>query len=299
MPNMAFAVGLADIVENRTPPKACATGYLQRNPIAMTKAPAARCLNVSRAIQLDVYDTVLHVLDERDRIRLADRSRHLHDRFIVVCLRETGLRAAQLVGAKLGSFTQSADPANRKTYWVFKVSGVNAKRGKERPLPVTSLLMDALIAYRLSLGLPPYPSHEDSMPFLRSPRTKKIELKGGAITRASDEPFLGAWASIGTLKGLNKIIKARLSDAAAVIQARWDCATADRLREALAHRPRHTFATAVLLKGQDTRTVASMLGHSSVETTINYTRQGALDVVRESEKVDFGGIAQVQSPAVP
>jgi integrase len=72
--------------------------------------------------------------------------------------------------------------------------------------------------------------------------------------------------------------------------------TADRLREASAHWLRHTFATAALLKGQDIRTVASMLGHSSVETTMNYTRQGALDVVRASEKVDFGGIAQVQSP---
>jgi integrase/recombinase XerC len=41
-----------------------ASGYLQRNPMAMTKSPAARRLNVSRAIQLDVYDTVLHVMDE-------------------------------------------------------------------------------------------------------------------------------------------------------------------------------------------------------------------------------------------
>jgi integrase/recombinase XerC len=230
---------------------------------------------------------------------LSDRRRHLRDRFILVCLREAGLRATELVGAKMGAFTQLADPANRVTYWVFTVSGDNAKGGRERPVPVTSLLMDALIAYRLSFALPPYPSHGDSTPLLLSPRTKKIELKGGAITRAADKRFFGAWASVSTRQGLNKIVKARLSDAAAFIEARGDRATADQLREASAHWLRHTFATAALLKGQDIRTVASMLGHSSVETTMNYTRQGALDVVRASEKVDFGGIAQVQSPVIP
>lgn len=158
--------------------------------------------------------------------------------------------------------------------------------------------MDALIAYRLSFALHPYPSHGDSTPVLLSPRTKKIELEGGTITRAADKRFFGAWASVTTRHGLNKIIKARLSDAAAVIEAKGDRATADRLREASAHLLRHTFATAALLKGQDIRTVASMLGHSSVETTMNYTRQGTLDVVRASEKVDFGAIAQVQSPAM-
>jgi len=275
-----------------------ASGYLQRNPMALTKAPAARRLDVSRAIQLDVYDTVLHVMDEQDRACLSDRRRHLRDRFILVCLREAGLRAMELVGAKMGAFTQLADPANRKTYWVFTVSGENAKGGKERPLPVTSILMDALIAYRLSFALPPYPSHGDSTPLLLSPRTKKIELQGGAITRAADKRFFDAWASVGTRQGLNKIIKARLSDAAAFIEARGDRITADRLREASAHWLRHTFATVAILKGQDIRTVASMLGHSSVETTMGYTRQDALDLVRASEKVDLGGLAQVEVSGV-
>lgn len=101
---------------------------------------------------------------------------------------------------------------------------------------------------------------------------------------------------MNTPQGLNKIIKGRLFDAAEFIKARGDLATAQRLKEASAHWLRHTFATAALLKGQDIRTVATMLGHSSVETTMGYTRQGALDVVRASEKVDFGSIAQVETP---
>lgn len=56
-------------------------------------------------------------MDEQDRACLTDRRRHLRDRFIPVCLRKAGLRATEIVGVKMGAFTQLADPANGKTYW--------------------------------------------------------------------------------------------------------------------------------------------------------------------------------------
>lgn len=275
-----------------------ASGYLRLNPMALMKAPAARRLDVSRALQLDVYETVLQVMDEQDQADVTDRRQHLRDRFIVVCLREAGLRATELVGATMGAFTQLADPETRRTYWVLEVSADNAKGGKERTVPVTSLLMDALIAYRLAFGLSAYPAHGDRTPLLLSPRTKKIIMKGGVIQRASDKRFFGAWGSVGTRQGLNKIIKARLGDAAAHIEAHGDKAQADRLREASAHWLRHTFATAAVLKGQDVRVVASLLGHSSVETTMGYTRQEALDLVRSAEKVEPGALARLDGASV-
>lgn len=275
-----------------------ASGYLRLNPMALMKAPAARRLDVSRALQLDVYEIVLQVMDEQDQAEVTDRRQYLRDRFILVCLREAGLRATELVGATMGAFTQLADPESRRTYWVLEVSADNAKGGKERTVPVTSLLMDALIAYRLAFGLSAYPAHGDCTPLLLSPRTKKIIMKGGAIQRASDKRFFGAWGSVGTRQGLNKIIKARLGDAAAHIEAHGDKAKADRLREASAHWLRHTFATAAVLKGQDIRVVASLLGHSSVETTMGYTRQEALDLVRSAEKVDPGVLARLDSVPV-
>lgn len=271
------------------------TGYLRLNPMALTKAPAARRLDVSRAIQLDVYETVLQVMDEQDRECLGDRRHHLRDRFILVCLRETGLRATELVGATMGAFTQLADPQARKTYWVLEVSADNAKGGKERTVPVTSLLMDALIAYRLAFSLPAYPAQGDRTPLLLSPRTKKIEMRSGTITRASDKRFFGAWGSVGTRQGLNKIIKVRLGHAAAYIEGHGDNAKADRLREASAHWLRHTFATAAVLKGQDIRVVASLLGHSSVETTMGYTKQEVLDLIRSAENIEPGTLAQLGS----
>lgn len=270
-----------------------ASGYLRLNPMALMKAPAARRLDVSRAIQLDAYETVLQVMDEDDQADVKDRRKHLRDRFILVCLREAGLRATELVGAKMGAFTQLADPQTRRTYWVLEVSAENAKGGKERTVPVTSLLMDALIAYRLAFGLTAYPAHGDRTPLLLSPRTKKIVMKGGTIQKASDKRFFGAWASVGTRQGLHKIIKARLGDAAAHIEADGDVEKACRLRAASAHWLRHTFATAAVLTGQDIRVIASLLGHSSVETTMGYTKQEALDLVRSAEKIGPGTLARL------
>ncbi|RYE68630.1 MAG: hypothetical protein EOO79_03170 [Oxalobacteraceae bacterium] len=270
-----------------------ATGYIRLNPMALTKAPASRELNVSRAINLDLYDTVLQVMDAQDREVLKDRRGYLRDRFILVCLRESGLRASELVGARMGAFKQFADPKARKTYWVLDVVADHAKGGKARTVPVTKVLMDALIMYRMGFGLPAYPAHGDANPLLLSSRTRKIELTAGSIRRTADKRRFGAWGSVGTRQGLHKIVTKRLEDAAAYLDDHGDYEGAARLRDASPHWLRHTFATATLLKGQDIRSVAALLGHSSVNTTMAYTGQQTLDLVRALEAAAPNALALV------
>jgi len=272
-----------------------ATGYIRLNPMALTKAPASRELNVSRAINLDLYDTVLQVMDAQDREGLKDRRGYLRDRFILVCLREAGLRASELVGARMGAFKQFADPKVRKTYWVLDVVADNAKGGKARTVPVTKVLMDALVMYRMGFGLPAYPAHGEATPLLLSPRTRKVELSAGTIRRAADKRRFGAWGSVGTRQGLHKIVTKRLEDAASYLDDHGDYEGASRLRDASSHWLRHTFATATLLKGQDIRSVAALLGHSSVNTTMAYTGQQTLDLVRAVEAADPNVLAVVSS----
>jgi integrase/recombinase XerC len=270
------------------------TGYLRLNPMALTKAPAARELNVSRAINLDLYDTVLQVMDAQGREDVADRRRYLRDRFILICLRESGLRASELVGARMGAFRQFSDPKVRKTYWVLDVVADNAKGGKARTVPVTKALMDSLVMYRMGFGLPPYPPFGDATPLLLSSRTRKLELAAGSIKRAADKRLFGAWGSITSRQGLHKIVTGRLEDAATYLDDHGDYEGAARLRDASSHWLRHTFATATLLKGQDIRSVAALLGHSSVNTTMAYTGQQTLDLVRAAEALDSDALAVVQ-----
>jgi integrase/recombinase XerC len=275
-----------------------ATGYLQLNPMALTKAPASRELNVSRAINLDLYDTILQVMDTKDREGAPGRRGYLRDRFALVCLRESGLRASELVGAKMGAFKRFADPKARKTYWVLDVVADNAKGGKARTVPVTKVLMDALVMYRMGFDLSPYPAHGEGTPLLLSSRTRKLELVGGSIKRAADKRLFGAWGSVGTRQGLHKIVVKRLEQAASYLDNHGDYEGASRLRDASSHWLRHTFATATLLKGQDIRSVAALLGHSSVNTTMAYTGQQTLDLVRAAEATapDTLAVVSVGSP---
>lgn len=62
------------------------------------------------------------------------------------------------------------------------------------------------------------------------------------------------------------------------------------------HWLRHTFAKAALLKGLSMREVASVLGQASVDTTMIYTDQDALDLVRALERSAPDAIA-VEHPA--
>ena len=58
-------------------------------------------------------------------------------------------------------------------------------------------------------------------------------------------------------------------------------AETSQLREVSPHWLRHTFAKALIVRGRDIRVVAESLGHASVTTTMAYTRQSALDQIRE------------------
>ncbi|WP_020655591.1 tyrosine-type recombinase/integrase [Massilia niastensis] len=69
---------------------------------------------------------------------------------------------------------------------------------------------------------------------------------------------------------------------------------ASRLRDASSHWLRHTFAMATLLKGQEIRSVAALLGHSSVNTTMVYTGQQTLDLVRAFEEAEPHSLAAAQ-----
>lgn len=70
-----------------------------------------------------------------------------------------------------------------------------------------------------------------------------------------------------------------------------DVDRANQLREASPHWLRHTFAKGALLSGQDIRHVAALLGHSDLATTMVYTEQDALDLIRATNEVVPGMLA--------
>jgi integrase/recombinase XerC len=270
-------------------------GYIRINPMALTGTMSARKINVERSISEAVFDIVLSTLASSDIISFSERQRQLRDLFILTAFKELGLRASELVGAKMGAFYQLTDPATRNRYWIFLVTAETGKGAKERRVPVTRALLASLMVYRQAFGLPPLPAHGDDMPLLLSSRTKVVHIGDKKIRHVNDRRFFGAWHAIGTRQGLYKIVKERLALARNFLTGTGQHDTAAELERASPHWLRHTFAKAALLKGQSMREVASLLGHASVDTTMIYTDQDALDLVRALERTSPDAIAVERS----
>ena len=273
-------------------------GYIRINPMALTGAMSARKINVERSISEAVFDIVLSTLSSSHVISFTERQRQLRDMFILTAFKELGVRASELVGAKMGAFYQLIDPATRNRYWIFTVTAETGKGGKERRIPVTRTLHASLAVYRQAFGLPALPVHGEDTPLLLSSRTKVVYIGDKTIKHVNDRRFFGAWHAVGTRQGLYKIVRDRLALAHIFLSGSGQVNLAAELEKASPHWLRHTFAKAALLKGQTMREVASMLGHASVDTTMIYTDQDALDLVRAMERICPEALAVEQSITV-
>jgi integrase/recombinase XerC len=266
--------------------------YVRINPMALDGAGTRRKINVNRAVAIDLYELVLETMEQETMDTFVERQMNVRDRFALVALRELGLRASELVHAKMNAFYQLSDPKTKKRYWVFVVTEATGKGGKERRVPVTRTLLGALEVYREAFGLPAQPSPGESTGLLLSPRTKAVMIGKRPVRQAADRRYFGAWREVSTRQGLYKIVKDRLAQAGEVLRIDGNFEFAAALSEASPHWLRHTFAKASLLGGQSMREVASLLGHASVDTTMIYTDQDALDLIRALERESPGAVAE-------
>ncbi|MET3135255.1 integrase/recombinase XerC [Oxalobacteraceae bacterium GrIS 1.11] len=267
-------------------------GYVRINPMALDGAGARRKINAGRALLPDLYELVLATMAEQAVDTFTERQMAVRDRFIFMALRGLGLRASELVHARMNAFYQLPDPATKKRYWVFLVSGENAKGGKERRVPVTRELLAVLAVYRSAFGLAAQPALNETAALLLSPRTKAVAIAGRAVGQAADRRYFGAWREVATRQGLYQIVKARIAQAANKLRDEGRIEEAASLATASPHWLRHTFAKAALLSGQSMREVAGLLGHASVDTTMIYTDQDALDLIRALERESPGAVAE-------
>src|SRR5450830_434898 len=272
-------------------------GYLRGNPMSLMKVGKVRRFDKTRAIDDALFEHVLQVMDRAPRTSQQEHQLHARDRFILICLRETGLRASELVGARMRAIAPLTDPKTGTGYWVLQVDAATAKGGHGRVVPVTAALMDALAEYRRAFGLSALPGAGDRQyGLILSIRTRQIEGCTANKT-ATDRRYFGQWRDVGTRYGLRDIVKGRLRAAANVLRQTGDDASAERLERASTHWLRHTFAMGAMLGGQDIRTVCSALGHASVNTTMLYTAQEALDLIYSWERDQPGRLARVVDAA--
>ncbi|MFZ6774544.1 tyrosine-type recombinase/integrase [Undibacterium sp. SXout7W] len=265
-------------------------GYIRFIPECLDGADRGNPANVHRAISLDLYDLVLQNIDDEMAQTVCQRMLARRDRFVFSALRGLGLRASELVLARMSAFRLLSVPGTEKTYWVFDVLAETAKGSKARTIPVPVPVFDALRLYRRAFGLPTVPGPEETALLILSPRTMPVLINGIKVKYTKDRQFFQAWTPVRTRQGIYEIVKARLKAAADQLDAKKDDRGA-QLRQASPHWLRHTFAKASLLVGQDQRSVAAHLGHASIETVMLYSEQDVLDLIAAKERAQPGSLA--------
>lgn len=271
-------------------------GVIRRNPMARVKTRKSRRINAERSLDLDLYAYALAYLDalpvpDDNAARLRAR-----DRFAFVALRELGLRASELVGVRMRDVYPLTDPKTALTYWILKIDEEHAKGSKGRDVPMTRAVFEELMAYRSAFGLSPVPEAGEDYGLLLSVQTKPVAIGSRLVLEAKSRRYFRAWASLTSRKSLYLIVKNRLDEVARSLERDGRGAEAAQLRDVSPHWLRHTFAKALIVRGRDIRVVAESLGHASVTTTMAYTRQSALDQIREYGKDGDHDLAR-QAPA--
>ncbi len=264
--------------------------------MARVKTRKSRRINAERSLDLDLY---AYVLDYLDALPVPDDSaarRRARDRFAFVALRELGLRASELVGVRMRDVYPLTDPKTARTYWILKVDEEHAKGSTGRDVPMTRVVFEELMAYRSAFGLSSVPEASEEYGLLLSVQTKPVAIGSRMVTEAKSRRYFRAWASITSRKSLYLIVKNRLEEVAVSLERDGRGAEAIQLRGVSPHWLRHTFAKALIVRGRDIRVVAESLGHASVTTTMAYTRQSALDQIREYGKDENHELATQAAP---
>lgn len=256
-------------------------GVIRRNPLARVKTRKSRRINAERALDLDLY---AYVLEHLDTLPVANENAarlRARDRFAFVALRELGLRASELVGVRMRDVYPLTDPKTARTYWILKIGEEYAKGSKGRDVPMTRAVFEELMAYRSAFGLPPVPEPGEEYGLLLSVQTKPVAIGSRLVAEAKSRRYFRAWASLTSRKSLYLIVKNRLDEMATKLERQGRGSEVAQLRDVSPHWLRHTFAKALIVRGRDIRVVAESLGHASVTTTMAYTKQSALDQIRE------------------
>ena len=221
--------------------------YVTSNPFAGLRVQGGHKtgpVDTNRALTTGEWNLVLAYAERMEYRKNSTWSAPAADRarFVLEFAYGTGLRSAELVGARLGDIHTSEGGS----YWI-RVKGKGSKtRDVFIPLSVKAVLERYLVTRRLSTD----PLRWD----------KKVSLIGRVS--GDDE---GPLAS----RRLWGLVKRVFSEAADVYRDEAP-SIAEKLDRASTHWMRHTHATHALDRGAKVTTVRDNLGHASISTTTTY-----------------------------
>lgn len=212
--------------------------YLNGNPLQLIRRK-------SRVVaQTTTYKVVQRAFDKQEweailsEINRKQDQQGARERWLVAVLYFLALRVGELVTHTMGDFQKI------RGHWTFLVIG---KGQKPAQIPVNAALLDALVQFRTTIGLSPYPHPTDTTPLIADQALQQ-SLSARRINQI--------------IKGLMQRVANRLKDDAPE--------KADHVLQASAHWFRHTSLTRQAESGIHFTHLKENARHSKLETTMLY-----------------------------
>jgi site-specific recombinase XerD len=238
-------------------------GFLKASPVIGRRkrsvTASERAIEVSeRFLPMELLDLTIDHLHSvaqniaHDEDLKTEYKKLMRAKFIIQFLRDTGLRAEELVNAKMGDFKIE------KRKWILKVIG---KGRKARHIAIQARLRETIMEYRVINGLPPYPTINEETPLfsslleVRPMTTRRLrQVVGESFSLVAD----------GLRREAERLNPASHRYGELIRQS-------SILSVASPHWLRHSHATEYLREtGNNTFATMQRLGHSNMNTTSLY-----------------------------
>lgn len=241
------------------------SGYLKASPVVSNRrrkeTTVERAVEVAeRFVPQDLLDLVIDNLALQIRKADIDKQKKrfipllLRSNFIIQLLRDTGLRASELISVKMSDFTISQNSEK----WILKVLG---KGSKYRRIAIPDRLRDTIIENRLLSGLPPYPAFGDDSPLIGKLQNPKEPITTRRLGQLISEAF--NIVADDLLDSANNLVELSKEKA-------WLERNASLLKTVSPHWLRHTHATEYLRESNSLTGTRDRLGHSNLNVTAIY-----------------------------
>lgn len=253
-------------------------GYMPRNPYSGwgQANPTPKLRPSHRAVPGQLLDVVLTRMDLRPKLTAIDHLTYYRNRFLILLLLGTGLRAHEAVACDMTDVGPYTDPQLGDIYWGLQLR--KEKGGSEGNLAyLDELVIDAFHSYREAFGLPADPEQKEDNGLILSTLTDRSAGSNSATSRRRR----AKWHSVRTRQTAWNIIKAEFTAAAGALRAEGETAAAALLERVSTHWLRHTRATELVLSGHDMRLVSEMMRHKDIRTTMRYTHLEFFDIARQ------------------
>lgn len=264
------------------------SGYVRQNPLLGLGREASRKQNrIIRTVDPEFLDAVIRHMETTAGTSPIQFLQMVRNRFILVLLERTGLRANEVVQADMDDIGPVTDPRDRHTYWRLQVRF--GKGGKESAVLLDDIVLEHLKQYRQAFGFTPMPEgNEQGVALILSSRTKAFIHRTGTTYRYSTDSMrkFKSWHPIRRRQTLWDIVKKEFEATAHAMRKSGYPEQAKQLEKASTHWLRHTFGTRLVQEGHDLRLVAQLMRHENIRNTMLYTEQDFLDVARAMNKED-------------